>query len=431
MQAGETIFALSSGQPPAAIAIIRVSGEKAIKSLELLTGKTLKPRFGSLQKITKTVTGEMLDEALCFSFPGPDSATGEDLIEIHCHGGKAVIRSIEEELEQLDGLRRAEPGEFTRRAFANGRMDLAEAEGLSDLLFAETEWQRKAAIQSTSGALSKQVETWQQELLRVSALMEAEIDFSDEDDVAPSQTDKICAAARKLADEMLAVLSRPRAEKLKEGLRVVLGGPPNSGKSTLLNALVDREAAIVSEIAGTTRDVIEVPISLGGIPFLFIDTAGVREEGTEQIEQIGIQRAKVEFEKADLILWLGPEGEGPTSSKLVEIASRMDAVDFVEKESAPLSVSPKTGHGMEALIDFLTDEAKHILPAADQYSVNQRQAGLLVDARLELEKMEAQTDLLIQAEHLRLARHSLDSITGKASTEDMLDALFGKFCIGK
>lgn len=373
----------------------------------------------------------MLDEALCLVFPGPNSATGEDLVEIHCHGGRAVIRAVEGALGQLGGLRQAEPGEFTRRAFANGRLDLAEAEGLADLLFAETEWQRKAAIHSVQGSLSRQVELWQTELLRISALVEAELDFSDEDDVTDAQTDRIGSASAALMNDIALVLARPRAEKLKDGLRVVLGGPPNSGKSTLLNALVDREAAIVSAIAGTTRDVIEVPLSLGGIPFVFIDTAGVRDKAAEEIEQIGIDRAKNEFVRADIIVWLGPEGEGPDNPNLLEIASRSDAADFMPKEAASLSVSAKTGDGIGELVDLLIAKAKTMLPAVDQFSVNQRQADLMAQAKRELEMMEAQSDLLIMAEHLRLARQSLDAITGKASTEDMLDALFGKFCIGK
>lgn len=431
MQSGETIFALSSGQPPAAIGIIRISGHTAFDTLITLAGSLPKPRTGALLKITHPVSEEILDEALCLVFPGPNSATGEDLVEIHCHGGRAVIRAVEGALEQLEGLRQAEPGEFTRRAFANGRMDLAEAEGLADLLFAETEWQRKAAIQSVQGSLSRQVELWQTELLRISALVEAELDFSDEDDVTAAQTDRIGSASAALMNDIALVLARPRAEKLKDGLRVVLGGPPNSGKSTLLNALVDREAAIVSAIAGTTRDVIEVPLSLGGIPFVFIDTAGVRDRAAEEIEQIGIDRAKNEFVRADIIVWLGPEGEGPDNPNLLEIASRSDASDFMSKEAASLSVSAKTGDGIGALVDLLIAKAKIMLPAVDQFSVNQRQADLMAQAKRELEMMEAQSDLLIMAEHLRLARQSLDAITGKASTEDMLDALFGKFCIGK
>jgi len=431
LPAGDTIFALSSGQVPAAIGIIRISGPEAGSSLKELTGGLPRPRVGTLSKITNPVSSEILDNALCLWFPGPNNATGEDLAEIHCHGGRAVIRAVEDALEGLEGLRRAEPGEFTRRAFVNGRMDLAEAEGLSDLLFAETEWQRKAAIQSVGGNLSRRIDTWQDDVLRMSALIEADLDFADEDDVAPGQLGKIHSLSASLVDNLGAVLSRPRVEKLKEGLRVVLGGPPNSGKSTLLNALVEREAAIVSDIAGTTRDVIEVPVSLGGIPFLFIDTAGVRDEGAEQIEQIGIQRARGEFEKADLILWLGLEGQGPDKSNLIEIASKSDSVNFLKKGEGSLSVSPKSGEGMELLADLLIDRAESVLPPADQISVNQRQADLLSDAKDQLGLMEGQADLLIMGEHLRLARRSLDAITGKASTEDMLDALFGKFCIGK
>ena len=431
MSAGDTIFALSSGQVPAAIAVIRISGPDAGQTLEKLTGRLPEPRTACLSKITNTVSGELLDEALCLWFPGPNSATGEDLAEIHCHGGRAVVLSIESALENMKGLRRAEPGEFTRRAFSNGRMDLAEAEGLSDLLFAETEWQRKAAIQSAGGALSARIDRWQNDLLRISALIEADLDFADEDDVAADQIDNIHSLAAELGNDMGAVLSRPRAEKLKEGLRVVLGGPPNSGKSTLLNVLVEREAAIVSNIAGTTRDVIEVPVSLGGIPFLFIDTAGVRDQGAEQIEQIGIERARREFEKADLILWLGPEGQGPELNNLIELASKSDSENFVAKGDGSIAVSPKSGDGMQALVELLIKRAKSALPPVDQITVNQRQAELLNQARDQLEDMEGQTDLLIMGEHVRLARQLLDAITGKASTEDMLDALFGKFCIGK
>lgn len=377
------------------------------------------------------VNGELLDRALCLWFPGPDSATGEDLGEIHCHGGRAVIRAIEDALGQMTGLRKAEPGEFTRRAFTHGKMDLAEAEGLSDLLFAETELQRKAAVRNAGGALSRRVDGWQQRILQLSAQIEAELDFSDEDDVAPAQTALLQDETRALADDMRSVLARPRAEKLRDGIRVVLGGPPNSGKSTLLNALVDREAAIVSDIAGTTRDVIEVPIALGGIPFLFIDTAGVRESGAETIEQIGIERAREQFAAADIILWLGDEGEGPQSDRLVEVASRSDHPQHHRKGEGAFMLSPVSGEGMDALVDFLVTRARGILPDADQVSVNARQADRLTAATDSLAAIIDESDYLIIAEHLRMARQALDEITGTASTEDMLDGLFGKFCIGK
>lgn len=431
MSAAETIFALSSGQPPAAIGIIRISGPKASDALRALSGSVPDERRASLAKLTDPASGDLLDTALILWFPGPNSASGEDLAEIHCHGGRAVVRALETALEKMEGLRRAEPGEFTRRAFTYGRMDLAEAEGLSDLLFAETELQRRSAIQAAGGALSRKVEDWQNTILRLSAMVEAELDFSDEDDVTPAQMSVVQLAAGDLATEMKNMLDRPRAEKLREGVRVVLGGPPNSGKSTLLNALVEREAAIVSAIAGTTRDVIEVPIAIKGIPFLFIDTAGVRDDGAEEIERIGIDRARQQFDVADLILWLGPEGEGPQNSNLVEIASRQDHPEYQSKSSEVLSVSPLTGTGMDELVTLLVDRAKEIVPRGDEISVNKRQADHLAEAQRNLDQISELQDYLIIAEQLRLARAALDALTGRASTEDMLDSLFGKFCIGK
>ena len=431
MTADDTIFALSSGQPPAAIGILRISGPEAGKALAGLTSGLPEPRVATLRNITNMVNGEVLDQALCLWFPGPNSATGEDLAEIHCHGGRAVLRAIEGALEQISGLRRAEPGEFTRRAFINGRIDLAEAEGLSDLLFAETELQRKAAVRNAGGALSRKVEDWQTRILQLSAQVEAELDFSDEDDVTPAQAGRVRQAAESLVGEMSGLLARPRAEKLRDGIRVVLGGPPNSGKSTLLNALVEREAAIVSDIAGTTRDVIEVPIALGGVPFLFIDTAGVRESGAEIIEQIGIDRARQQFASADIILWLGEQGQGPRSDNLVEVGSRSDHPDHEPKGEGSFTLSPVSGDGMDALVDFLIGKAKDILPDSDQVSINARQADHLAVACESLAAMMDEADYLIVAEHLRMARKALDAITGRASTEDMLDGLFGKFCIGK
>ncbi len=219
--------------------------------------------------------------------------------------------------------------------------------------------------------------------------------------------------------------------KIERAGRVALYGRSNVGKSTLLNALVDRDAAIVSDIAGTTRDVIEVPVALGGTPFLFIDTAGIRDSGTEAIEKIGIQRAREQFDQADIILWLGPEGKGPTHYSLIEIASRKDSSEYVAKAANAIALSPVTGVGMEGLIERLIELAKGILPKADEVALNKRQADLLKIANGNLDHARSQSDALILAEHLRLARLSLDSITGRASTEDMLDALFGKFCIGK
>ena len=435
MRDSDTIYALSSGLPPAAIGVIRISGALADEALKSLIGKLPTPRRTHVAQVKHPSTGELLDESLCLWFPGPATATGEHLAEIHCHGGRAVVRAIESALNQIDGLRPAEPGEFTRRAFAHGRIDLAEAEGLSDLLFAETEMQRKVAVRAAGGAVSRKIENWQEELLKYSAWVEAELDFSDEDDVAPAQWDQLQKDCAALAIDFGVVLNRPRAEKLRDGIRVVLGGPPNSGKSTLLNALVERDAAIVSDIAGTTRDVIEIPVALAGVPFLFVDTAGVRNDGVEEIEQIGIDRAHQQFALADIILWLGPEGEAPdeaiAANALVEVASRSDAPDHIGKSETALTVSPMLGQGMEILVDALVAHGKKLMPDADTVAVNQRQAEHLQDARQQLIAIDNQRDYLIIGECLRLARTSLDAITGRASTEDMLDALFGKFCIGK
>ncbi|MEP3225281.1 MAG: tRNA uridine-5-carboxymethylaminomethyl(34) synthesis GTPase MnmE [Parasphingorhabdus sp.] len=431
MSSSDTIFALSSGQPPAAIAVIRISGPQASQALKQLAGYLPSPRRASLAKLSDPDSGDLLDSALILWFPGPHTATGEDLVEIHSHGGRAVVRAIQECLLQINGLRSAEPGEFTRRAFAHGRMDLAEAEGLSDLLFAETELQRRSAVQRAGGILSRQVENWQNKILQLSATVEAELDFSDEDDVSPAHWEGLQSSVAALCADIDEIVQRPRAEKLRDGVRVVLGGPPNSGKSTLLNALVDREAAIVSAIAGTTRDVIEVPVALGGIAFLFVDTAGIRTEDAEEIERIGIDRAHQQLETADIILWLGPEGEGPSGHKLIELASRKDHPEYQAKSLGILTVSPVSGAGMDELVALLMERAKAIIPSADEMSVNQRQADHLHIAYDSLQQIAGQADYLIIAEQLRLARVALDGLTGRASTEDMLDGLFGKFCIGK
>lgn len=433
MTAGATIYALSSGAPPAALAIIRISGPDAGTALTALAGVLPEPRRATLRTLRHPGSGEMLDRALVLWFPGPDNATGEDLAELHLHGGRAVVRAVEAALSGIAGLRLAEPGEFTRRAFLNGRMDLAEAEGLSDLLFAETEAQRVAAIRMASGHLSRQVEAWRGEVLRLSALVEAELDFSDEDDVGEDVADHVGEGIAALAVEIDLALARPRVERLRDGVRVVLAGPPNAGKSTLLNALLQREAAIVSDIAGTTRDVIEAPVALGGIPFVLIDTAGLRDEGAEVIESIGIARAQDAIAAADIVLWLGAEGEGPDHPGLWEIEAQIDRAG-VSRETNGLArhrLSARTGQGLERLVADLVATARTLLPASDEVALNARQHRLLGECASALHGAEGQTDLLLRAEGLRLARHALDQLLGRTHVEDMLDALFGAFCIGK
>ncbi|MEE9434896.1 MAG: tRNA uridine-5-carboxymethylaminomethyl(34) synthesis GTPase MnmE [Sphingorhabdus sp.] len=427
----DTIFALSSGAPPAAIAIIRISGARSFAAVEAIAGRVPKPRKPSLAKLRSPDDGGLLDEALLLIFPGPDSATGEDLAELHLHGGRAVIRAVEGVLAGMDGLRQAEAGEFTRRAFLNGRIDLNEADALGDLLSAESEWQRRAAATMIGGKFAAAIERWREEVLRVSAAVEAVLDFSDEDDVESSNNINISNTCGVVISEINGLLDQPPAEKLRDGLRVVLGGPPNSGKSTLLNALVAREAAIVSDIAGTTRDVIEVPVALQGLPLVFIDTAGVGSSGGgDVIEAIGIKRAHNAFAGADMILWLGPEGEGPEHDCLLEVDAKIDEAGHVAK-STGMPVSAKTDEGMSELAENIVMRSKMLLPPPDSFAVNRRQRAALKKTANELQDAAVAEDMLIAAEQLRQARLALDALTGRAHTEDMLDTLFGRFCIGK
>jgi tRNA modification GTPase len=426
----DTIFALSSGAPPAAIAVMRISGPAAFAVVRALAGELPSPRRASLRKL-RDAEGVLLDEALALVFPGPATATGEDLVELHLHGGRAVVRGIETALLAIPGSRRAEPGEFTRRAFANGRIDLNEAEGLADLLSAETEWQRRAAAQMAGGAFSRAVEEWRESLLALSGTVEALLDFADEGDVGEQENTDISNRCIELHDAIAHYLAQPAAEKLRDGLRVVIAGPPNSGKSTLLNALVSREAAIVSDVAGTTRDLIEVPVAFGGIPFLLTDTAGLRDESSDVIENIGIERAEAAMVAADMILWLGPEGAGPNLSQLIEVEAKTDDPAHLPKSDKALKLSAKSGEGLGQLVALLTSKGRTMLPPPDSFATNQRQRALLSDAAQSLYRAAQAKDLLIAAEELRQVRLSLDALTGRASTEDMLDALFGRFCIGK
>ncbi|MBS0480737.1 MAG: tRNA uridine-5-carboxymethylaminomethyl(34) synthesis GTPase MnmE [Proteobacteria bacterium] len=422
-----TIFALSSGAPPAAIAVMRVSGPDAALALTALSGRSLPPRRAITVGL-RDADGILLDRALALWLPGPSTATGEDTLELHCHGGRAVIAAVEAALEQVPGLRRAAPGEFTRRAFANGRIDLAEAEGLADLLSAETELQRQAAMAMAGGGFSRQVADWRARLLTLSAMVEAVLDFADEDDVAELPTDFMVRLDR-LATEIAIWLRRPRAEALREGFRVVLAGPPNAGKSTLFNALVESEAAITAPIAGTTRDVLTHPVALAGIPFRFVDTAGLHEAAADPVEAIGIERARVALGQADLVLWLGDEGEGP--ERAWEIDPQIDRIDHRGKTAPRHSLSARTGEGLGALREDLVATARLAMPRPGEAALSARQHRLMSEAGEALAAAGALRDPLLVAESLRLARVAFDALLGRTTTEDMLDALFGRFCIGK
>lgn len=425
----DTIFALSSGAPPAGIAVIRISGPAARSALETLARRVPPPRTASLALLVDPQEDAPLDRALTLWLPGPATVTGEDLIELHCHGGRAVVAAVEAALGAMPGLRRAEAGEFTRRAFANGRMDLNAVEGLSDLLAAETQQQRRAALMMAEGHFSRRIEGWRATLLDLSAMAEAALDFSDEDDVPDAAIEaRIGEGIAALARDVSAVLAAPSAERLRDGVRVVLAGPPNAGKSTLLNALVGRDAAIVSDIAGTTRDRIEVPAAIGGVAFLFTDTAGLRDETGDAIEAIGIDRARSALAAADIILWLGDAADAPRDDALL-IAAQCDRDG--EGDRPGLRLSARTGKGMDALVALLLDRAAKLLPGEGDYALHARQRLRVGHIAAFLDSAASARDLLILAEELRQARREIDALTGQAGTEDMLDRLFAGFCIGK
>lgn len=427
----DTVYALSSGALPAAIAVVRISGPDAFAVIERLSGNVPEARQFSYRKLTAG-NGQVLDRALVVAFPGPNSATGEDLAELHLHGGRAVVAAIQTEISEMPGLRMAEAGEFTRRAFLNGQIDLGQSEALSDLLAAETEWQRRAADDMAGTRFGRQVETWREEVLALSALVEAELDFADEDDVvAQAEEDALFGErTRLLARDIAKHLEAPPAERLRDGIRVVLAGPPNSGKSSLLNALVARDAAIVSDIAGTTRDVIETPVALGGVALVLSDTAGLRGEAGDSIEAIGMDRARAAIARSDILVWLGPEGQGPAHPASIEVDAKAD-IGRPSKTAAAVRLSAHDGGGVPLLIERILSLAKTMLPGQDDFALNQRQRSALADSVTSLNAAAHHSDGVVRAEELRSTRAAFDRLTGRTHTEDMLDRIFSGFCIGK
>lgn len=426
--ATDTIFAPSTGQPPAAIAIVRISGPDVSAALVALCGSVPPARYATLSTLSDPDDGTVLDRALVLFFPGPNSVTGEDVGELHLHGGRAVVAAVERALVSRPGLRRAEPGEFTRRAFANGRLDLAEAEGLGDLLIAETEGQRRNAMALADGALSRAVRKWRSVLIDTAAAIEARIDFADEDDVPDDDGDSGHIIAQ-ICHEVAAMLKAPPAERLKDGIRVVLAGPPNSGKSTLFNALVGRDAAIATPVPGTTRDLIEYPVELGGLAFLFVDTAGLRET-SDEVERIGVQRAAAAIGSADVVLWLGEATACPIDGAVL-LHARCDLPDRLTVPSTgTLAVSAVTGTGMGDLVNLLVSRGTSLLPKEREIALGQRQREALADCLRALNEVQP-TDILLVAEALRSARAALDRLTGEGGMEPLLDAVFSRFCIGK
>jgi tRNA modification GTPase len=423
----DTIFALSSGRPPAAISVVRISGPKAHEAGRLMAGSLPEPRMAAVRELRHPESSEMLDEALILRFDAPASSTGEDIVELQCHGGRAVVDALLNALGTIDGLRVAEPGEFTRRAFENGRIDLTEAEGLADLIEAETESQRKAALALAEGGLRKQIDEWQARLLILSAEAERAIDYDEGDFAADPALARDCGV---LAAELREWLECPRVEPLKDGVRVVVAGPPNAGKSSLINAIAGAERAIVTDVPGTTRDHIEVPLSLAGIPILLTDTAGLRETA-DHVESIGVARAAALAESADVLVWLGDRVEAPAHARLIEVHPK---ADLPHRQSAPegaLAVSAVSGEGLAPLMQRIGELAKTLLPTEGAIALNRRQAALIGEAAAVLEDARLTGDLVLVAESLRHARGAFDHLTGRAGVEDVLDALFTRFCLGK
>ncbi|GHF15567.1 tRNA modification GTPase MnmE [Kordiimonas sediminis] len=442
----DTIYALSSGQGTAGVAVVRISGDHAFSALDsLVQGKDIKPRYATLVTLKDPVSGMRLDQALVLTFPGPNSFTGENVVELHLHGGKAVVTGVLDCLSSMSGLRLAERGEFTRRAFENGKLDLTEAEGLNDLIHADTAMQREQALRQMGGELRHLYEDWRSRLLSHLAHLEADIDFPDED-LPEGVAGAVRPVIRSLLSEIETHLSDgKRGQALRDGLRIVILGEPNAGKSTLLNFLAKSDVAIVSDEAGTTRDVLEVQLDLGGFPVRLIDTAGIRES-SGSVEKEGIRRAKARAEEADLKLILIP---APTWPKIPEdmkpflddtaiiLVSQCDKAEMFHVEQSDTSVLPlsvKTGFGMEAFLAHLTHLVEDKISLTEAPSLTRLRHRLALEdvvGHLNRFQENAGFDAVLAAEDVRMACRSLGKITGRVGVEVMLDIVFSDFCIGK
>ncbi|KAB2732030.1 tRNA uridine-5-carboxymethylaminomethyl(34) synthesis GTPase MnmE [Brucella intermedia] len=434
----DTIFALSSGRLPSGVAVVRISGPRVRFVLETIIGGLPTPRHAAY-KLFRARNGDPIDHGLVLFFPGPNSFTGEDCAEFHAHGGKAVVERLLAELGEIAGCRIAEAGEFTRRAFSNGKMDLTIAEGLADLIAAETEGQRRLALQVASGTQRELYTEWRQRLLRARAFIEAELDFADESDVPGSVSEQVWRSLALLRTEIEShIASGKRASMLRDGLHVVIVGAPNAGKSSLLNFLAGREVAIISEEAGTTRDLLEVKLDLGGIPVYVTDTAGLRE--TESVvEKIGIERARARMADADLVLLLEDMndpvaiGTDDTPATLWMVGTK---ADLSEKAGGGWSyrISTRTGEGLDALLSDLQNFAEaQIGQIEDAVPTRQRHISLLRSTVAEIDRALNGTNfpLELRAENMRLASQYLGRITGDVDVEEILDVIFSQFCIGK
>ena len=429
MSEPDTIFAVSSGAPPAGIAIVRISGAQALVTATAIAGSLPEPRRAALRTLRDPRDGAVLDRALVLVFTGPRTATGEDCVEFHVHGGRAVVAAVEAVIGNHGGTRPAEPGEFTRRALENGVIDLTEAEGLGDLLSAQTEGQRKAALRMAEGGVRVLVERWTDDLIGIAARIEAQLDFSDEDDVAEEAFEAISADLAQTVAALDRVLASAPVERLHDGVRIVIAGPPNSGKSTLLNALTGRDIAIVSSISGTTRDRIEAPVVRDGIAYVLTDTAGLTVTPGDEVERIGIDRARAAIAGADLTIWLDENGRRDATN--IRVHARSDLPGrHANSDSHDICLSARTGDGIEALWGLLAERSAILLPQTDAISVNRRQRVLIEQCCAALKATHG-VDLLIVAEEVRRGLRALDEVAGRSGIEDVLDAVFSRFCIGK
>ena len=439
-RADDTIYALSSGAPPAGVAVVRVSGAGVPALVGTICGELPVPRTATVRWI-RDRNGHAIDQALVLFFPTPRSFTGQDCVEFHLHGGRAVVSAMLGLLSAY-GLRHAEAGEFSRRAFDNGKLDLVEIEGLADLISAETEMQRRLAIEQTNGGLSELYQSWMRQLTRARALIEAELDFPEEDDVPGSVSDVVWKMVDEIASGISSHLAGHKsAEIIRDGFKVVIAGRPNAGKSSLLNALAKRDVAIVTEVAGTTRDVISVDLDLSGYLVKLMDTAGLRETD-DRVEAEGVRRTRLSLSNADLVLLLkdgnesGPYEEIGVNADILKVRTKMDigVLAAAGDDADQLDISSVTGAGIDSLTKRIYEMASRSAGSLGSVMVaRQRQADLLLEALNILEECRRKDslDLDLRAEYLRQASHILGKLTGFVDVEDLLDVIFSEFCIGK